>query len=133
MYQLRIMLLAALPGNTLPFKAIGFILMLMNPLSIQQNCLHDTNSPGVQPSRYMTVTIPFLMTDWKSSSMMVKRHIWGATECTNVSQSLVLCLFFLGCTVSLSTKCTVSVHVPTKYCSSSCHQLTEDLAYLLPF
>lgn len=44
------MLLAALPGNTLLFREKRFVLMLMNPLSIQQSCLHDTNGSGIQHS-----------------------------------------------------------------------------------
>lgn len=51
--QLRMMLLAALPGNTLLFRDKGFILMLMNPLSIQQSCLHDTNGSGTEHSSCM--------------------------------------------------------------------------------
>lgn len=109
------MLLAALPGNTLPSRDRGFILMLMNPLSIQQNCLRDTSSSGVQPSSCMTVTIPFFMTDGKSPSMTVKRHIWGASVCTKVSQSLVLCLFFFSmCSISaqeMDNPCSCVHHV----------------------
>lgn len=91
------MLLEALPGNILQFRNKRFILMLMNPLTVQQSCLYDVNGSGAQRSSCMK---PLLHLSHrriqKAHPWWSKGTFWGASVCTEVSQSWVLCPFFFS-------------------------------------
>lgn len=119
MYQQHgIILLAGLPRNILLFRDKRFILMLMNPLTIQQNILYDTNGSGIQHRRYITLStfLPFREIQKTQDSQKQHFQVLFSTQKFRKkaqkaeSYTLSFLVHYIKCSVKEMDKVCSSVH-----------------------